>query len=162
MLWLVGDEEAATNYSYSQLSELDALGIDELRSLFTIELGGERFYQALADMAGSDQAAELLRRNGREEAAHARRVARAVSIKLGSDFQPTSDMLEVPEVRLPDSLPAILPALIEGERQGDAIYQKWAENEPDPAVARLLRLNGREESLHAGRVEQVRAILDRG
>jgi rubrerythrin len=38
-------------------------------------------------------------------------------------------------------------------------YQRWADNEADPQVARLLRLNGREESIHARRVEQVMALL---
>jgi hypothetical protein len=49
--------------------------------------------------------------------------------------------------------------LLEGERAGDDVYEKWATHEPDPEVARLLRLNGREESIHAARVEQVVALL---
>jgi hypothetical protein len=43
---------------------------------------------------------------------------------------------------------------------GDAGYQGWADHEPDPQVARLLRLNGREETLHGERVTQAIAILE--
>ena len=153
-------EPAARTYSFRELAELDQLDTDALRSLFTIELGGEDFYNALAERATNAEAAELLRRNGREEAGHARRIARAIAIKLGTDFEPTTDMLERRAVRVPDELDAaLLRALVQGERDGDAGYQRWADHEPDPDVARLLRLNGREETIHGGRVEQAIALL---
>jgi rubrerythrin len=153
-------EPAARTYSFRELAELDQLDTDALRSLFTIELGGEDFYNALAERATNAEAAELLRRNGREEAGHARRIARAIAIKLGTDFEPTPDMLERRAVRVPDELDAaLLRALVQGERDGDAGYQRWADHEPDPDVARLLRLNGREETIHGGRVEQAIALL---
>ena len=47
----------------------------------------------------------------------------------------------------------MLPGIVQGEQAGDAGYQKWADAEPDPEVARLLRLNGREETLHGERVK---------
>jgi hypothetical protein len=53
----------------------------------------------------------------------------------------------------------VLPFIVQGERDGDAGYQRWADNEPDPEVARLLRLNGREETIHGERVEVI-AILE--
>jgi hypothetical protein len=153
-------EPATTKYSFRELSELDRLDVDALRSLFTIELAGEGFYLALADQVGDPQAGVLLRRNGREEAGHARRAARAIALKLGHDFEPSPDMLVRPEVRLPDTIdPDFLPTLMQGERDGDASYQRWADQEPDPAVARLLRLNGREETNHGRRVEQAIALL---
>jgi rubrerythrin len=153
-------EPAARTYSFRELAELDQLDTDALRSLFTIELGGEDFYNALAERATNAEAAELLRRNGREEAGHARRIARAIAIKLGTDFEPTLDMLERRAVRVPDELDAaLLRALVQGEWDGDAGYQRWADHEPDPDVARLLRLNGREETIHGGRVEQAIALL---
>jgi rubrerythrin len=147
-------------YSFRQLTELDHLDVDALRSLFSIELGGEDFYNALAERVDDEQAAALLRRNGREEAGHARRVGRAIGLKLGTEFEPTPDMLERAPVTLPDSIdPELFAQLIQGELSGDSTYDKWAEHEPDPEVARLLRLNGREESIHAGRVEQVVALV---
>ena len=65
-------------------------------------------------------------------------------------------------IELPDPIPLeMLPFVIQGESDGDAWYQRWADNESDPDVERLLRLNGREESLHGRRVTQVMAILER-
>jgi rubrerythrin len=153
-------ESEPTRYSFRQLTELDHLDVEALRSLYAIELGGEDFYNALADRIDDAEAAELLRRNGREEAGHARRVGRAITLKLGSDFEPTPDLLERTPVALPDAIdPKLFAQLIEGERSGDDVYERWAEHEPDPDVARLLRLNGREESIHAGRVERVIALV---
>jgi hypothetical protein len=151
----------ANKYSFRALGDMSRLDVDALASLYTIELGGEDFYNALAERARNPAAAALLRRNGREEAGHARRVGRAIAVKLGRDFDPTPEMLERRPVHLPDDLdPATFPRLVEGELQGDLGYQRWADNEPDPHVERLLRLNGREESIHAGRVERVIALLD--
>jgi hypothetical protein len=45
------------------------------------------------------------------------------------------------------------------DRPGDDDSQRWATSEPDPGVARRLRLSGREETLHAERVTEVIAIL---
>jgi rubrerythrin len=154
------NEEAVTKYTYSELGEMDRLDADALRSLFTIELGGEGFYRALADRVDNEEAATLLRRNGREEAAHARRALKAIGIKLGRDVEPTPDMLVTDDVALPDSLEELWPALVQGEIEGDALYQRWADNETDPDVQRLLRLSGREETLHAGRVRQVLSLLE--
>ena len=49
--------------------------------------------------------------------------------------------------------------MVQGELNGDAGYQKWADSEADPEVERLLRLNGREETIHAGRAQQVLELL---
>ena len=154
------NQEAVAKYTYSELGEMDRLDADALRSLFTIELGGEGFYLALADRVDNEEAATLLRRNGRDEAAHARRALKALGIKLGRDVEPTPEMLVTGEVRLPRSLDKLWPALVQGEIEGDALYQRWADNETDPDVQRLLRLSGREETLHAGRVEQALSLLE--
>lgn len=50
---------------------------------------------------------------------------------------------------------------MQGEINGDAGYQMWADAESNEEVARLLRLNGREETIHAGRAQQVADILAR-
>ena len=39
-------------------------------------------------------------------------------------------------------------------------YQRWADAESDDEVERLLRLNGREETIHAGRAQQVFDLLN--
>jgi rubrerythrin len=142
------------------LAGLEQLDVPALELLYKLECSGEDFYNLLADRIGNEQAAELLRRNGREELGHARRVSRAIAIKLGRDDEPSAEMRERYPIELPASIDvAMLPAIVQGERAGDAGYQKWADAEPDPEVARLLRLNGREEALHGERVTQVMAIL---
>jgi hypothetical protein len=73
---------------------------------------------------------------------------------------PTAEMLERRPVQLPDEIGAeTWAALRAGEISGDAGYHRWADHEPDPAAARLLRLNGREESVHAGRLDRAIELL---
>jgi rubrerythrin len=153
--------DAAPKYSIAELTALDALDVDALCALFTLEMTGEDFYSALADRVANDEAADLLRRNGREEAGHARRLERAIALKLGREFTATAEMFERSPITLPAEVgPDLLRMIVQGELDGDAGYQRWADNEADPAVARLLRLNGREETIHGRRVEQAIELLN--
>jgi rubrerythrin len=143
------------------LAELDQLDVPAMELMYKLECSGEDFYNLLADRIGNEEVATLFRRNATEELGHARRIARAIAIKQGHDFEPTPEQQARYPVALPDVIdPAMLPAIIAGEQAGDAGYQAWAENEPDEQVARLLRLNGREETLHGERVAEAIAILD--
>ena len=143
------------------LAGIESLDIDALRLLYRLECSGEDFYNAVADRIEHDEAADLLRRNGREEIGHAERVRRAIGLKLGTDYQPAGDDLVRFAVPLPDRIsPRLLPAVVQGELDGNASYERWAGNETDPAVARLLRQNGREEIQHGRRVEQAIALLE--
>ena len=143
------------------LAGLDQLDVSAMELMYKLECSGEDFYNMLADRIDNEQVATLFRRNAKEELGHARRIARAIAIKQGHDFEPTPELQERYAVVLPDVVdPAMLPFIVAGEQAGDAGYQGWADNEPDPEVARLLRLNGREESLHGERVAQAIAILE--
>src|SRR6516165_6498691 len=82
-------------YTFSELSRMEHLDADAMRALYTIELGGRDFYNALAEGVKNSEVASLFRRNGREEAGHARRLGRAIAIKEGHRFDPTPEMLEV-------------------------------------------------------------------
>jgi rubrerythrin len=145
------------------LGAIETLDVDGMRLLFRVENTGEDFYEGLADRIGNADAAVLLRKNGREERGHAERVRRALGIKLGHPFEPTPEDLENWPVPLPDTIDATLfPVIVQAEIDGDAGYQRWADRESDPEVARLLRLNGREETGHGERVKQVMAILQSG
>jgi rubrerythrin len=143
------------------LAELDRLDVPALELMYKLECSGEDFYNLLADRIGNDDAAVLFRRNAKEELGHARRIARAIAIKQGHEFAPTPELQTRYEVSLPDTIDlSMLPFIVAGEQAGDAGYQGWADNEPDPEVARLLRLNGREETLHGERVTEAIAILE--
>src|SRR5262245_35377305 len=142
------------------LGALERLDVDGMRLLYRIERAGESFYDQLADRIGEPKAADLLRRNGREERGHAERVRRALGVKLGTAYEPTAADAAPYAIALPDSLSAeLLAVIVQAELDGDTGYQKWADREDDPEVQRLLRLNGREETVHGQRVAEVIAIL---
>jgi rubrerythrin len=158
----VDDASAPTPMSLRDIYALDQLTVDAMRSLYRLELGGESFYAALAEHFGDPEVAQLFRRNGREEAGHARRLGRAIGHKLGVDFEPTPEMLQTRPARLPDDCGIeFLHTLVEGERDGEGHYARWAANEPDAEVAKLFRLSGREESIHGDRVSRAITILER-
>ncbi|OHV27931.1 MULTISPECIES: ferritin family protein [Pseudofrankia] len=143
------------------LAALDHLGVPDLEILYKLERTAANLYERLADRIGDGEAAELVRRNAREELGHAGRVRRALTIKTGRPFEPTPDMDAGYPVEAPAVVDAaLLAAVIEGERAGDVDYQRWADAEADPEVARLLRISGREETGHAARFTQAIAALD--
>jgi rubrerythrin len=145
----------------AQLAACTELDIEAMELLYRLEISGDDFYQALADRIGNDEAGDLLRKNGREELGHARRVQRAMSIKLGREYEPSPEVSTPFSIPLPDEVSLkLFPAIVKAELDGDAGYQHWADIEPDPEIARLLRLNGREETIHGERVAQALSILE--
>ena len=136
------------------------MDLPTMELVFRLENSGEDFYNALADRIDNDEAAELLRRNGREERGHARRLQRAIGIKLGEEWKPSPEVLERFSIPLPDDISLdVFPSIVKAEMDGDVGYQRWADRESDPEVARLLRLNGREETIHGERVSKALEIL---
>src|SRR5690349_16976443 len=120
------------------LAQLDTLDVPAMELMYKLECSGEDFYNLLADRIGNEEVAVLLRRNAKEELGHARRIARAIAIKQGCEFRPGPELQTRFPVSLPDVVdPAMLPFIVAGEQAGDAGYQGWADNEPDPQVARL-------------------------
>lgn len=144
----------------ASLAGVEKLEVPELTLMYRIEMAGELFYNKLADLLDNDEAKSLLRKNAVEERGHARRLARMISIKLGHEWVPSADDEELLDVPLPGSVDqSMFAAIVKGELNGDAGYQKWADAEDDTEVERLLRLNGREETIHAGRAQQVFDLL---
>jgi rubrerythrin len=142
------------------LAAIEQLDVDAMRLLFRVERSGEDFYNLVADRIGDERAAALLRRNAREERGHSERVRRALAIKLGGTFEPSAEDLAHYPIPLPETIPLeLLPQIVQAEIDGDAGYHRWADRETDPEVQRLLRLNGREETVHGERVTEVIAIL---
>jgi len=139
---------------------LEQLDVPAMELLFKLECSGEDFYNAIADRIDNMEAAELMRRNGREELGHAQRLQRAITIKVGGEYTPSAELLKRYPIPLPDTISAdLLPIIVQAEIDGDAGYQRWADAEPDPEVAKLLRSNGREETVHGERVTQAIEIL---
>jgi hypothetical protein len=143
------------------LADADQLDVEAMKLLFRVEVSGEVFYNQLADRVGNEEAATLLRRNGREEMGHARRLRRAISLKQGEPFEPDDQMLDPFAIALPRHVgPEIFPLIVQAEIDGDVGYLRWADAEADPAVAKLLRLNAREEARHGRRAAQAAALLE--
>ena len=143
------------------LAGVAKLEVPELTLMYRIEMAGELFYNMLADRVGNEEAAGLLRKNAVEERGHARRLARMISIKTGTEWAPTAEEAKLLEVPLPEHIDSkMFAAVVQGEINGDAGYQRWADAEEDVEVERLLRLNGREETIHAGRAQQVFDLLN--
>jgi rubrerythrin len=144
----------------ARIGAAETLDMETAELLIRVENSGDVLYNELASRLDNEEAAELLRRNGREEVGHARRVMKILSLKLGTEYVPSAEVMEKFTVDLPDSIDAsALPMIVEGEMQGDIGYQKWAAAETDPEVIKLLLLNGREETKHAERIKQAIAIL---
>ena len=144
----------------ASLAGAEKLGVEEMQTIWRVEMAGELFYNMLADRIENEEAKDLLRKNAVEERGHARRIARALSIKLGHEWQPAPEQQELLDVPMPPVIDANLFAgVVKGELNGDAGYQKWADAETDEEVVRLLRLNGREETIHANRAQRVFDIL---
>ena len=142
------------------LGSIKTLDVDTMRLLFRVECAGETFYNTLADRIGHEAAADLLRKNGREERGHAERVRRALGVKLGAAFEPSVDDRAPYAMPLPETIsPELLAVIVQAELDGDKGYQRWADGESDPEVQRLLRLNGKEETVHGQRVTEVLALL---
>ena len=143
------------------IAGVEELDVAAMELLFRLECSGEDFYNALADRIGNDKAAELLRTNGREEMGHARRIQRAITIKVGGEYEPSAEVLTRFAIPLPDTISVdLFPIIVQAELDGDAGYQRWADKEPDPEVAELLRLNGHEEAKHGERVAAALEILE--
>ena len=148
--------------AFEFLKSRKALSIEDLQVLALIECYGEQFYVLLAEGLSHPEAQALLRRNGQEERGHAHRMLKAIALKGGAPFtlpQPA----ENPFIAFAPSAVALdqdlIAALEQGEADGDLSYQAWADAEPNPEIAELLRLNGREEARHGERVTQVKRLL---
>lgn len=145
----------------THLTSLDKLSIEDMKLMILLETAGEPLYEKLASLAPDGEAQKLLRMNGREELAHAKRLAKAIEILTGKPFElPSLD--ENPYAEPPpfgEISAELLTGVIAGEDSGNEAYQKYADNEPNAEVAELLRQNGREETRHGQRVGRVIEIL---
>src|SRR5882724_2112274 len=107
----------------AELAACEQLDIPAMELLYRLEISGDDFYRALADRVGNDAAGDLLRRNGREELGHAQRVRRAMSIRLGAEYEPSAEVETPFAIPLPDVVSLkLFPAIVQAEIDGDAGY----------------------------------------
>jgi hypothetical protein len=116
-----------------ELAAIEHLDVPAMELLYRLECSGEDFYNLLADRIDDERAADLFRRNGREELGHARRIQRAISLKLGRDYEPGAAALTRFEIRLPDSIgPELLPAIVQGRSRATPATRSGPTTSPTP------------------------------
>ena len=64
----------------ARLGGVATLDVESMWAVFRLERTGHEFYVGLAERIDHPEAAELLRRNGTEELAHARRILKAIGL----------------------------------------------------------------------------------
>jgi rubrerythrin len=145
--------------AFELLRSRSTLGPNDLKVLAMIEAAGEAFYFQVAEGVQDPRAKELLQQNGREERGHAYRLAKILRLQTGEEWTvpaaPDNPFLASAPATLPAITPAFIASLEHGEADGDRLYQRWADGATDPEIAKLLRLNGREESRHGERDAEV-------
>jgi rubrerythrin len=134
--------------------------IDDFKLMVYLEASAKDAYFEMAQTAPTPQIAELLQANGREELAHAHRVANVIKLISGEDFvvpAPHDNRYVAATGRKIDR--AVLEMLVGAENNGNALYETWASHTQNPEAAALLLQNGREEVRHGERVSTALALL---
>ena len=148
--------------AFAYVAACERPSLDTLRVMVMAEAAGKALYEDMALGTGNSEVQELLRHNGREELAHAHRVAKAIHVLTGEVYPvPEPDenpYLVDPIPRSPISREALLK-LAEGEFGGDYLYSKWADAIGNEEAAALFRQNGREETEHGARLQQAADLL---
>jgi rubrerythrin len=146
--------------AFAHINAVVSPTIDDLKLMVFLEASGLAAYSELARSAPNDEVRGLLEANGREELAHAHRVAKVIKILSGEDFPPPApeDNRYVGPVGRPLDRD-LLNYLVAAEDNGHTLYQAWAENIGNAEAAELLRQNGKEELRHGERAKQAAQLL---
>ena len=147
--------------AFKHINSVTAPTIDDLKLMVYLEASGEMSYGELADTAPNDAIAKLLRANGREEVAHAHRVAKAIRLISGEEFavpSPADNPYARKSGRKVDR--AILEGAVKGENNGKTLYDTWADNTKNAEAAALFRQNGIEEAQHGARAQEAIGLLE--
>ncbi|HEY4940930.1 MAG TPA: ferritin-like domain-containing protein [Rhizomicrobium sp.] len=151
---------ASAGEAFKHINAVTAPTIDDLKLMVYLEASGEVGYGDLADGA-SEAVAKLLNANGREEVAHAHRVAKAIRAIYGEDFAvpaPAENPYAKKSGRKVDR--AILEGLVKAENFGKTLYDSWADNTANTEAAALFRQNGIEEAKHGARAQEAIGLLE--
>jgi rubrerythrin len=149
--------------AFQYIAALDNPSVTDLKVMVMLEAAGLRLYRDLAAGTDHKDVHALLLHNGREELAHAHRVAKAIGKLTGTEY-PVPEPEENPYLAGPQPAPKpvtveILQALAQAEFNGENLYERWAANCENAQAAALFRLNGREEAEHGARLQQAAGLL---
>ena len=147
--------------AFKHINAVTAPTIDDLKLMVYLEASGQVGYGDLANGAPNEAVAKLLNANGREEVAHAHRVAKAIRVIYGEDFpvpEPKDNPYAKSSPRRLDR--TILEGLVKAENNGKVLYDTWADNTANSEAAELFRQNGIEEAKHGARAQEAIALLD--
>lgn len=148
--------------AFAHINAVAAPTVDDLKVMVLLEAAGLDMYRGMLPGTDNAEVAALLEHNGREELAHAHRVAKAIRAISGEDFPPPAPednpYLAGPIPSAPITAEA-LKGLAQGEFAGEGLYERWAANCDNAEAARLFRLNGGEERDHGARLLEAAALL---
>jgi rubrerythrin len=157
---LPADAPLNSGEAFARVNAVTHPTIDDFRMMVYLEASAKNSYYEMAETAPSQEIAELLQANGREELAHAHRVANVIELITGKPF-----VVPVPEdnqyvkrsgVKVER---ALLENLVKAENNGNDLYETWASHIDHAEAAVLLRQNGVEEIRHGERMSQALALL---
>ena len=146
--------------AFKHINAVTAPTLDDLKLMVYLEASGQVGYGDLAASAPSEAVANLLNANGREEVAHAHRVAKAIKAIYGEEFAvpaPADNPYAKSATRKLDR--AVLEGLVKAENNGKALYDTWANNTANTEAAALFRQNGIEEAKHGARAAEAIGLL---
>ena len=146
--------------AFAHINAVVSPTLDDLKMMVFLEASGLAAYNELASSTPNAAVRGLLEANGREEMAHAHRVAKVIKILSGEDFPPPAaedNRYVGPVGRALDG--DLLTYLVTAEENGDTLYQTWADNIGNAEAAELLRQNGKEELRHGERARQAAQLL---
>jgi len=137
--------------------------IDDLKLMLLLEAAGKEMYDDLAADAADPEIRSLLTECGLDEYLHAERLARVLSLLTNEPYSvpgPEQNPYLVAWQK-PTLSAELVENLATAEAGGEALYEGWARSCPHPEAARLLRLNGCEETAHAERLQVISQRLAR-
>jgi rubrerythrin len=149
--------------AFAHIGTVQSPSVDDLKVMCLVEAAGQTLYEVFAQGTDNSAVQQILLHNGREEMAHAHRVSKAIHAMTGEDFPPPA-AADNPYCAGPmpsaPMTPDGLRNTAQGEFGGDALYARWADSLDNAEAARLLRLNGGEETDHGNRLLEAAAILE--
>jgi len=149
--------------AFAHINSVTSPTVDDLKVMVLLEAAGLELYENMATGTDNSEVIALLRHNGREELAHAHRVAKAIQAVSGEAFPPPA---AADNPYLAESLPTMpvtaesLKGLARGEFGGEALYAGWADTIGNEEAARQFRQNGKEEAEHGLRLIEAAALLE--